>query len=87
MQYFIYFAKFLMLVIWGLLLINLFKPFPGNAAILFYFVLAFICIMHLIVLVVVKRAFSKKTKLTKREALSVFIFGGFSIWTMRGRLA
>ena len=48
MSYFITFAKGLMLIIWGLLIANLFMPFPGKAAMAFYFLLAFVAVMHII---------------------------------------
>jgi len=87
MQYFIHFAKALMVLIWGLLIVNLFVPFPGKAAMAFYFLLAFIIAMHLIQLLVIYGAFGEKLKLTKKEATSIFFFGVFKMWELKHRLA
>lgn len=86
MHYFITFAKLLMVIIWGLLLSNLFFPFPGKMAIVFYLLLGFIFFMHLIQLLVIYGAFSEKLKLTKSEALQIFIFGVFKLWQIKNRL-
>ncbi len=86
MNYFITFAKFLMIIIWGLLLSNLFSPFPGQVAIVFYLLLGFICFMHLIQLLVIYGAFAEKLKLTKSEAMQIFIFGVFKLWQIKERL-
>lgn len=86
MNYFITFAKLLMIIIWGLLLSNLFSPFAGQAAIVFYLLLGFVCFMHLIQLLVIYGAFSEKLKLTKSEALQIFIFGVFKLWQIKKRL-
>jgi len=86
MNYFITFAKILMLLIWGLLIANLFYPFPGKAEIVFYLLLGFVFFMHLIQLLMIYGVFSGKLKLTKSEALQIFIFGVFKLWQIRGRL-
>lgn len=86
MRYFINFAKLLMIIIWGLLLSNLFIPFPGKIAIIFYLLLAFVVVMHLIQLLVIYGAFSEKLKLSKSEALQIFIFGVFKLWQIKDRL-
>ncbi|PKF61932.1 hypothetical protein CW745_08065 [Psychromonas sp. psych-6C06] len=87
MNYFITFAKVMMALIWVLLITNLFVPFPGKAAIVFYFLLGFVVFMHLIQLLMIYGAFSEKLKLTKKEAFSIFIFGVFKLWQIKGRLA
>ena len=87
MRYFITFAKLLMLIIWGLLLSNLVFPFPGKMAVVFYLLLGFIFFMHLIQLLVIYGAFSERLKLTKAEALQVFIFGVFKLWQIKNRLS
>ncbi|WP_022943254.1 DUF1145 domain-containing protein [Psychromonas hadalis] len=86
MNYFITFAKALMVLIWLLLLSNLFFPFPGKAEIVFYLLLGFMVMMHLIQLLMIYGAFSEKLKLTKQEALQIFIFGVFKLWQIKGRL-
>lgn len=86
MSYFIIFAKAIMAIIWGLLATNLFIPFPGKAAMVFYFLLAFIAIMHFIQLLVIYGAFGEKLKLTKKEASSIFFFGVFKMWELKDRL-
>ncbi|GLS92283.1 membrane protein [Psychromonas marina] len=86
MNYFITFAKALMIVIWALLLSNLFFPFPGKAEIVFYLLLGFVIFMHLIQLLMIYGAFSEKLKLTKLEAGQIFIFGVFKLWQIKGRL-
>ncbi|MFT6984220.1 MAG: putative membrane protein [Psychromonas sp.] len=87
MNYFITFAKFLMVIIWAGLLSNLFFPFVGQAAIVFYLLLGFICFIHLIQLLVIYGAFAEKLKLTKSEGLQIFIFGVFKLWQIRERFA
>ncbi|WP_281170220.1 hypothetical protein [Psychromonas aquimarina] len=42
--------------------------------------------MHLIQLVVIYSVFSKKLRLTKCEAVQVFIFGLFKLWQIKDRL-
>lgn len=86
MNYFITFAKVLMGLIWLLLIANLFVAFPGKVAILFYLLLAFIIVMHLLQLLMIYGAFSEKLKLTKSEALQVFLFGIFKLWQLKGRI-
>ncbi|HEY7864982.1 MAG TPA: DUF1145 domain-containing protein [Psychromonas sp.] len=86
MNYFITAGKLLMLTIWGLLISNLFFPFPGQAAVLFYILLGLISVMHIIQLLLIYGAFSEKLKLTKADALQVFIFGVFKMWQLKGRL-
>lgn len=68
-----------MVIIWGLLIVNIFILFPGKAAMAFYFLLAFVIAMHLIQLLVVYGAFAKKLKLNKKEATSIFFFGVFKM--------
>ncbi|MCP4322748.1 MAG: DUF1145 domain-containing protein [Psychromonas sp.] len=86
MNYFISFAKVLMTLIWVLLITNLFSPFPGKAEIVFYLLLGFVIFMHLIQLLMIYGAFSEKLKLTKSEALQIFIFGVFKLWQIKGRI-
>ena len=86
MNYFITFAKIIMLVIWGLLFTNLLFPFPGKAEIVFYLLLGFVVFMHLIQLLMIYGAFSEKLKLTKTEGVQIFIFGVFKLWQIKGRL-
>jgi len=75
-----------MILIWGLLAINLVLPFPGKIALVFYLLLGFILIMHLIQLLIIYGAFSEKLKLTKLEGLQIFLFGVFKLWQIKGRL-
>jgi putative membrane protein len=86
MNYFIHFAKVLMILIWGLLIANIFFPFPGKAELVFYILLAFVIFMHLIQLLMIYGAFSEKLKLTKSEALQIFVFGIFKLWQIKGRI-
>ena len=86
MNYFITFAKILMVFIWVLLLSNLFFPFPGKAEIVFYLLLGFVIFMHLIQLLMIYGAFSEKLKLTKSEAGQIFIFGVFKLWQIKDRI-
>jgi len=86
MKFFIPFAKTLMVIIWGLLITNLFFPFPGKAAMAFYFLLAFVAVMHAIQLLVVYGAFAEKLKLSKKEAFEIFFFGVFKMWQIKDRL-
>lgn len=75
-----------MLAIWGFLIGNLFFPFPGQAALLFYIFLGLISVMHIMQLLLIYGAFAEKLKLTKADALQVFFFGVFKIWELKGRL-
>jgi len=86
MNFFIIFAKMVMLLIWGLLITNLFYPFPGKAEIVFYLLLPFVIFMHLIQLLMIYGTFSEKLKLTKSEVLGIFVFGVFKLWQIKGRL-
>jgi len=86
MNYFIMFAKFLMVIIWLGLLSNLFFPIFAQATIVFNLLLAFICFMHSIQLLIIYGAFAEKLKLTKSEGLQIFIFGIFKLWQIKGRL-
>lgn len=86
MNYFITLAKVLMGLIWLLLIANIFFPFPGKIAILFYLLFSFIIFMHLLQLSIVYVAFSDKLKLTKLEAFQVFIFGIFKLWQLKVRI-
>ena len=86
MNYFITFAKAVMILIWGLLIANLFFPFPGKAEIVFYLLLGFVFFMHLIQLLMIYGTFSEKLKMTKSDAFQLFIFGVFKLWQMKGRL-
>ncbi len=86
MDYFIKFAKLLMVLIWLLLIANIFFPFPGKAAVVFYLLLAFVVFMHLIQLLMIYGAFSEKLKLTKSEAVEIFLFGIFKLWQLKARI-
>ena len=86
MSYFISLAKYLMLLVWVLLLINLFSPFSHQAAAYFDFFLIFICTAHLIQLLMIYRFFGDKLRLTKRETISIFFLGVFKLWEMKDRL-
>ena len=86
MKHFITFAKALMILIWGLLLVNLTFAFPGKVALALYLLLGFVVIMHLIQLLIIYGAFSEKLNLTKSEGLQIFLFGVFKLWQIRGRL-
>ena len=86
MKYFIILAKLLMLVVWGILLINLFIPFPGKMALVLYLLLGFTFFMHLLQLLVVYGAFAKELKLSKSEIGQIFIFGVFKLWEIKKRL-
>jgi putative membrane protein len=86
MKYFIPFAKVLMAIIWGLLITNLVFPFPGKAAMAFYFLLGFVVVMHAIQLLVIYGAFAEKLKLSKKEGVELFFFGVFKMWQIKDRL-
>ncbi|TEW53757.1 DUF1145 domain-containing protein [Psychromonas sp. RZ22] len=85
-SYFIPLAKILMGLIWGLLIINLALPFPGQLANAAYFLLVFICIVHLIQLLIIKIVFAKKVQLDTKETLSIFFFGAFKLWQIKTKL-
>jgi putative membrane protein len=86
MNYVINIAKVLMLLIWVLLIANIFFPFPGKAEMVFFLLLGFVIFMHLIQLLMIYGAFSEKLKLTKSEAVQIFIFGIFKLWQIKSRI-
>jgi putative membrane protein len=86
MRYFMSFANVLMIVIWGILLVNLFFPFPGKVAIAFNLLLAFTFIMHLLQLLLIYGAFAKQLQLTKADVWEIFLFGSFKLWEIKKRL-
>jgi putative membrane protein len=86
MSYFITIGKCLMLLIWVLLLANLFSFFPEKAAGYFDFFLLFLCTTHLIQLLMIYRFFGEKLRLTKKEASTIFLFGVFKLWQIKDRL-
>lgn len=85
-HFFINFAKLLMLIIWGVLISNLFTPFPGQIAVLLYLLLGFFVFTHLIQLLAIYNVCAKKIKLTKYESVQIFTFGIFKLWQIKKRL-
>lgn len=86
MRFFMGLAKLLMVIIWGLLLSNLFFPFSGQISFVFYLLLGFMSVMHLLQLLLIHVAFSTKIKLTRSDALQIFIFGIFKLWQIKKRI-
>ncbi len=86
MNIFLCMGKGLMLLIWTVLITNIFWPFPGKAAMAFYLLTGFVVFLHLIQFLIFYGAFGEKLQLRKREVLSIFTFGVFSLWGFKERL-
>lgn len=85
MRYFISVSKLLMVIVWGILLSNLFFSFPEKAALIFYLLLGFMSIMHLMQTLVIYGVFAEKFKLSKADVFEIFIFGVFKLLQIKER--
>lgn len=69
--------------VWLVLLLNIFVPFPGNAAIALYIMTAFLFMMHGIQMLIFIGAFGDKVKMSSWEKWSILIFGIFALLDIR----
>lgn len=85
MRYFISFSKLLMVIVWAILLSNLFFSFPEKAALIFYLLLGFMSIMHFMQTLIIYGAFAERFKLSRLDAFEIFIFGVFKLLQIKER--
>ncbi|MDP2573053.1 DUF1145 domain-containing protein [Vibrio penaeicida] len=76
-------AKAAIAFVWLVLLINIFHPFPGKAAIALYIMTAFLFFMHGLQMLIFLGAFGDKISTTRWEKWSILIFGIFSLLDIR----
>ncbi len=83
MNVFLLFAKISIALIWGVLIFNIFMPFPGKSAIALYIMTGFLFMMHAVQMLIFIGAFGDKVKITGREKCSILIFGIFALLDIR----
>ncbi|SON51367.1 DUF1145 domain-containing protein [Vibrio tapetis] len=76
-------AKAAVAFVWFVLLVNIFSPFPGKAAIALYIMTAFLLFMHALQMLIFLGAFGDKVKITSWEKWSILIFGIFAMLDIR----
>lgn len=76
-------AKAAIAFVWFVLLVNIFHPFPGNAAIALYIMTGFLLFMHALQMLIFLGAFGDKVKMTSWEKWSILIFGIFAMLDIR----
>ncbi|MEH0761923.1 DUF1145 domain-containing protein [Vibrio sp. 16] len=69
--------------VWFILVLNIFMPFPGNAAIALYIMVAFLLFMHGLQMLIFIGAFGDKIAMSKWEKWSILIFGIFALLDIR----
>ena len=69
--------------VWLVLLLNIFMPFPGKAAIALYILTAFLFFMHCIQMLIFIGAFGDKIEMTRWEKWSILVFGIFALLDIR----
>ncbi|RTZ13790.1 DUF1145 domain-containing protein [Vibrio aquaticus] len=69
--------------VWLILILNIFMPFPGNAAIALYIMTAFLFIMHGLQMLIFIGAFGDKISMSRWEKWSILIFGIFALLDIR----
>lgn len=83
MKVLLWLAKGAIGFVWLVLILNIFMPFPGNAAIALYIMTAFLFIMHGLQMAIFIGAFGDKVKISRWEKWSILIFGIFSLLDIR----
>ncbi|WCE29624.1 DUF1145 domain-containing protein [Vibrio sp. SCSIO 43137] len=83
MKILIMLAKASIAFVWLILILNLFMPFPGKAAIALYIMAAFLFMMHAVQMLIFIGAFGDKVKISGWEKWSILIFGIFSLLDIR----
>ena len=76
-------AKAAIAFVWLILLLNIFMPFPGKAAIALYIMTAFLFIMHGLQMLIFIRAFGDKISMSRWEKWSILVFGVFALLDIR----
>ena len=83
MKILILLAKASIAFVWLVLLLNIFMPFPGKAAIALYIMTGFLFMMHAVQMLIFIGAFGDKIKITGWEKWSILIFGIFALLDIR----
>jgi putative membrane protein len=76
-------AKAAIAFVWLILLLNIFMPFPGKAAIVLYIMTAFLFIMHGLQMLIFIGAFGDKISMSRWEKWSILVFGVFALLDIR----
>ncbi len=76
-------AKAAIAFVWLILLLNIFMPFPGKAAIALYIMTAFLFIMHGLQMLIFIGAFGDKISMSRWEKWSMLVFGVFALLDIR----
>ena len=76
-------AKAAIAFVWLILLLNIFMPFPGKAAIALYIMTAFLFIMHGLQMLIFIGAFGDKISVSRWEKWSILVFGVFALLDIR----
>ncbi|ASG02439.1 DUF1145 domain-containing protein [Vibrio anguillarum] len=76
-------AKAAIAFVWLILLLNIFMPFPGKAAIALYVMTAFLFIMHGLQMLIFIGAFGDKISMSRWEKWSILVFGVFALLDIR----
>ncbi|GEM76878.1 DUF1145 domain-containing protein [Vibrio sagamiensis] len=76
-------AKAAIAFVWFVLLLNIFIPFPGKAAIALYIMTAFLFMMHGLQMAIFIGAFGDKIKMSTWEKYSILVFGIFALLDIR----
>ncbi|MEJ2764421.1 DUF1145 domain-containing protein [Photobacterium sp. MCCC 1A19761] len=69
--------------VWLILLINIFYPFPGVAAMALYIMTGFLLMMHGLQMLIFLGAFGDKISMSRWEKWSILIFGIFALLDIR----
>lgn len=69
--------------VWLVLLINIFYPFPGVAAMALYIMTGFLLMMHGLQMLIFIGAFGDKISMSRWEKWSILIFGIFALLDIR----
>ena len=76
-------AKASIAFVWFVLILNIFMPFPGTAAIALYILTAFLFMMHGLQMLIFIGAFGDKINMSSWEKWSILIFGIFALLDIR----
>lgn len=83
MKILIFLAKASIAFVWLVLILNIFMPFPGKAAIALYIMTGFLFMMHAVQMLIFIGAFGDKIEISGWEKWSILIFGIFSLLDIR----
>lgn len=75
-------AKLTLSLVWLVLIVNLFMPFPGKMAFVFYILMAFLVMMHLLQLLIFLGAFGDRIPTTSRDKIGILLFGVFGLLSL-----